>query len=350
MDLQDDDFLEFIDYIFEEPYSTISTMFVRTNENHFNILTDGTFKTRYRFSKECVKNFIMPLVMKENAGLDNRGLPVPVPIKLLTALRFYATGNWQAVCANIGSVSQASVSRIITEISECLAKYLGSYVKFPSNQKAITNSKSAFYEIAGFPDVIGCIDCTHIRIRSPGGPTARAYITRTGSVSLNVQVVSGPRMEILNIIIRWPGSTQNNWIFEKSGLKTALEEKKINGILLGDSDYAQKPYLFTPVRHTQNEAEIKYNRAHIKTRNVVENLLSVWKNRFSCLSKPMALKLKTTTRVIAACAVLHNIGLTYDCDGYNNFDFPHRIVPTVALEDKPRWQEIRAAFIERHFN
>ena len=242
------------------------------------------------------------------------------------------------------------MSRIISEVSENLARHLGRYIKFPTTEQAITNNKRAFYEVAAFPDVVGCIDCTHIPVRSPGGPTAEVYRNRKGWMSLNVQVVSGPRMEILNIVIRWPGSAHDNRIFDNSGLMVAFEERRISGILLGDNGYAQKRYLFTPLLHTQNEAENRYNRAHIKTRNVVERLFGVWKRKFSCLSKKLNTKLRTTTRIVAACAVLHNIGLMHDNDVYNNFDFPDRVVPTLAIEDRPRGQAIRAAFIERHFH
>ena len=65
-------------------------------------------------------------------------------------------------------------------------------------------------------------------------------------MSLNVQVVSGPNMEIFNIVIRWPGSAHDNRILENSSIMVAFEERRMDGILLGDSGYAQKEYLYMP--------------------------------------------------------------------------------------------------------
>ncbi|PSN53908.1 hypothetical protein C0J52_02432 [Blattella germanica] len=83
-------------------------------------------------------------------------------------------------------------------------------------------------------------------------------------------VVCGPNLEFLNIVTRWPGSAHDNRNFENSGVMVSFEERRRSGILLGDSGYGQKPHLFTPVPNPQNEAENRYNRAHVKTRNIVE--------------------------------------------------------------------------------
>ncbi|KAG2466220.1 HARB1 nuclease, partial [Polypterus senegalus] len=39
----------------------------------------------------------------------------------------------------------------------------------------------------GFPNVIGAIDCTHVRIKAPAGPTEPDYINRKSYHSINVQ-------------------------------------------------------------------------------------------------------------------------------------------------------------------
>ncbi|KAL1479153.1 hypothetical protein MTO96_052092 [Rhipicephalus appendiculatus] len=44
-----------------------------------------------------------------------------------------------------------------------------------------------FHRIAKFPGVTGCIDCTHICIKAPGGPNGEVYRNRNGYFSINVQ-------------------------------------------------------------------------------------------------------------------------------------------------------------------
>lgn len=52
----------------------------------------------------------------------------------------------------------------------------------------LNSVKEEFYSIASFPDVIGAIDCTHVRIQSPGGENAERFRNRKGYFSINCQV------------------------------------------------------------------------------------------------------------------------------------------------------------------
>ncbi|XP_023311453.1 putative nuclease HARBI1 [Anoplophora glabripennis] len=79
---------------------------------------------------------------------DNRGLPVPPALKLYVALRFFATGSYQQVYADVATISQSSVCRIVREISEELTRSLPRLITFPAHTEIL---KRQFFEIAGFP-------------------------------------------------------------------------------------------------------------------------------------------------------------------------------------------------------
>ena len=141
-----------------------------------------------------------------------------------------------------------------------------------------------------------------------GGDHAEEFRNRKGFFSLNTQIVCDHNMRITDVVARWPGSVHDATIFQQSRLRQRFEEGEFrSGILLGDSGYPNKKYLFTPLLRPATDAENRYNNAHIRTRNIVERLFGVWKRRFPVLSLGMRVKIETAQDIIVAAAVLHNI-------------------------------------------
>nr|CAI5836611.1 unnamed protein product [Callosobruchus analis] len=113
--------------------------------------------------------------------------------------------------------------------------------------------------------------------------------------------------KILNLVARWPGSSHDMTIFNNSSLRRHFDEGIYpNCLLLGDNGYAVKPYLLTPLLNPDSHAERLYE-AHIRTRNVVERTIGIWKRRFPILAYGCRLKLSTTLIIIVATAVVYNI-------------------------------------------
>lgn len=46
-----------------------------------------------------------------------------------------------------------------------------------------------FNQLRQFPNVLGAIDCTHIKIQSPNSITGESFRNRKGYFSINVQAV-----------------------------------------------------------------------------------------------------------------------------------------------------------------
>lgn len=85
-------------------------------------------------------------------------------------------------------ISQPTVCRIVAHISKILCSLLNQYVKFPLPGPESDAVHQAFYNISGMPEIIGCIDGTHVSINNPGGPYAEIYRNRKSYFSVNVQV------------------------------------------------------------------------------------------------------------------------------------------------------------------
>ncbi|CAN7945796.1 unnamed protein product [Ixodes hexagonus] len=166
-----------------------------------------------------------------------------------------------------------------------------------------------FYEIGSFPGVSGCIDCTHVKIKGPGGPDGEVYRNRKGFFSINVQAITGPQLQIFDLVASWPGSVHDSRIFDSSRARVLYEHQRVPGLLLGDAGYACMSFLLTPLTSpgAANSPEGRYQAAHLKTRNSVERAFGVFKRRFPCLDMRLQYKAERSATIITACAALHNL-------------------------------------------
>lgn len=125
----------------------------------------------------------------------------------------------------------------------------------------------------------------------------------------------------------------------------------VTGILLGDSGYPQRDYLFTPVLNPISHAENRYNLSLKKTRNLVERSFGILKRKFPILSRRLQNKLRTSINIIICCAILHNI------TRLENVDIPEENINAQNIADMPEenvnenaaGREIRNRFIIQHF-
>lgn len=88
--------------------------------------------------------------------------------QLLITIRFYATGSHQIAIGDMHGVDVSTVSRIVKKVTSAIIKLRNHHIKMPTTPNEMQQKKSDFYGIASFPYVIGTIDCTHVKIQSPG--------------------------------------------------------------------------------------------------------------------------------------------------------------------------------------
>ncbi|XP_054709044.1 putative nuclease HARBI1 [Uloborus diversus] len=278
------------------------------------------FRKRYRFNKETVYHLISTLHL-ELESETTRNDALSAAEKILAALRFYATGTIQLNIGDLNKISQPSACNAINEVSKSLASLSGQYIYLPQTEEERLQVSQKFFEKFGFPSVIGALDCTLIRIKSPGGERAETYRSRRGKFSLNVQTVSDADLLIRNLVVRWPGSTHDSTIFDHSYLRAHLETEVPNRYhVLGDLGYPLRSYLMTPFSAPATDGEKRYNEAQILARNVVERQYGVWKKRFACIAESMRCQLQNSQTIIVATAVLHNIAIILG-DSYDEGNF-----------------------------
>ncbi|CAC5414332.1 HARBI1 [Mytilus coruscus] len=167
-----------------------------------------------------------------------------------------------------------------------------------------------FYDIAGFPNVVGTVDGTHVRIKSPS-IAEHIYVSRKKYHSIKVQGICDSNLKFLNIVSQWPGGTHDAFIWSNSNVCEMFENSTISeGCLLGDSDYPLRPLLMTPVLNPTTRKQQRYNGVQIKTRIVFERSFGVLKARFRCIDTSAGSLLYTPIRccrIVIAVVVLHNM-------------------------------------------
>lgn len=226
----------------------------------------------------------------------------------LVTLRYYASGNFLINIGDHSGVHYSSVSKAVKKVSRVIASLSQEYITMPVTNEEISSVKSMFYAIAKFPNCIGAVDCTHIKIQSPGGSSAELFRNRKGFFSINVQTVCNASLKICDIVCRWPGATHDSHIFNCSAIKSRLERQEFgNSLIVGDSGYGVKKYLITPLSNPTTAAENLFQESLVRTRNPVERCYGVWKRRFPVLATGIRLKKSVIESVIVATAVLHNI-------------------------------------------
>ncbi|XP_045115832.1 putative nuclease HARBI1 [Portunus trituberculatus] len=207
-------------------------------------------------------------------------------------------------------VSQPTISRVIWQTITALTapRVFHQFLKFPLTRQEVQRKQVEFMAIAGFPGVVGVIDGTHVRIVAPKDDKY-AYVNRKRYHSINVQVVFDATYKILDIVAKWPGSVHDARILNESGLKMLFEDNYVPQPchLLGDSGYPFKQWLLTPYTNRQLAGpQANYNRAHKRTRSVVERGIEQWKRRFHVLHNEVRVAPDKVCKVIYACAILHN--------------------------------------------
>ncbi|XP_052075959.1 putative nuclease HARBI1 [Mytilus californianus] len=285
-------------------------------ERHFRLkddlslnLSNEELRERYRFGREGIM-FISNLVSNDESRKTKRNHALTVPQQVMVTMRFLATGSFLQVVGDtivynqtvnthfifvlyrspklyvvvfglFTGLHKGTVSRIVSDVLNSLRDKRDEFIKWPIN---VDETRGDFYRLSGFPNVLGAIDGTHIRIQAPSEDEP-SFVNRKGVHSVNVQAVCDARGKFTNINANWPGSSHDSHIFRTSQVCTYMEQNGgwANGVLLGDSGYPCRPFLMTPYQNPVQDHQKKYNRCHCSTKSVIERTFGRLKRRFHIL-------------------------------------------------------------------
>ncbi|KAJ8046569.1 Protein ALP1-like [Holothuria leucospilota] len=231
---------------------------------------------KYRLPRAEIINLV-ELSGEDLERATNRSHSVPVAVQVATSLRFFASGTFQNVLGDSCGLSQPTMSRIINSFTESLVRRVNEFVYLPAGREK-RKTIAEFAAVSNFPNVLGVIDGTHVPIKSPS-ENVHLYIKSKNFHSINVQLVCDKNYFVMDVVLKWPGSTHESFILRNSSLTQIFENGIItDGWLLGDSGYPSKPWLLTPLRNPVSLEELRYNNSHRTTTCVVERCIGVLKS------------------------------------------------------------------------
>ena len=227
-----------------------------------NELNDRDLVKRYRLDRAGIL-FVTDLVRERLRRPTARNKALSPEMQVIITLRYLASGKMQQCSADDMGTSQQTISRVISDTLEALSDnaILSQFIRFPVTPHETARRKAEFREVAGFPEAIGAIDGTHIKIVAPHEYEAE-YVNRKKYHSINVQVVFDARYHIIDVVAKWPGSVHDARILSQSGLSRLFELGMVPARchLLGDSGYPSKTWLLTPYLRPLPGPQSAYNR------------------------------------------------------------------------------------------
>ncbi|XP_054635325.1 putative nuclease HARBI1 [Dunckerocampus dactyliophorus] len=259
---------------------------------------------RYRFSSEGLA-YLCQLLGPNVSNDTRRSSALTVPQMVCIALRFFATGTFMYAVGDAEHISKNTVCRSIHRVAHALIGLLNVFVVFPGHMPAPAIIEG-FFGIAGFPRVLGAIDCMHVPLRSSLGENEGDFLNSKSFHSLNVQMTCDHNCMVTSIDAKWPGSVHDSRIFRESTLCQGFQQGMFSGLLLGDQAYPCQPYLMTPYPDPDVGPHNRFNVALAKTKARIEMTFGLLKARFSCLHG-LRVSPERASKIIGACAVLHNI-------------------------------------------
>ena len=273
--------------------------------------------------------------------------------KLAMTLHYLKDQGSLRVTANAFGVSPSTLSVTIHKVCRVINNVLASELsKFPTTEEELKATATAFENKFGFPQVIGCIDGTHVPIKQPL-ENPHDYFCYKMKYSLNVQAICNERGLFTDVDVSWPGSVHDARVFANSNINKKFQEKRLPSlyrelvprnipvppVLLGDPAYPLLPNLMKEYSHCSRNEEVMFNQMLRAARNQIECAFGRLKARWRILNRPLDVSIEHAPDLIYACFVLHNYCESKnlnvsDDDVRNQINFDHSTKPVNIIHTR----------------
>ncbi|KAK6014877.1 hypothetical protein OSTOST_19729 [Ostertagia ostertagi] len=214
------------------------------------------------------------------------------------------------VVGDTAGCSQKTVSNIIQRVVDALVHpdIVQRFIKFkPEDEQWCRARSNEFARTGRMSNVIGAVDGTLVRIRTPA-VDGWQYVSRKGTSCLNVCIIADAVGRILYVNSGSPGSVHDAAVWRNSAPAAAFNSGvTVAGYrLLGDMGYGNGGGIMTPFRPTAVQGRREEKR---DITAIIAMTIGRLKSRFPILSSELRVGPQRASKIVIACAVLHNISL-----------------------------------------
>ena len=145
---------------------------------------------------------------------------VPTKKKILITLWYLSSQESLVRIADRFGVTEFIVIKARRQVMKSLIDRMDKFIKWP-NVEQRKDMARRIERTRRFPNVIGCIDGTHIKIAAPKEDSA-AYVNRKSFHSINVQAVCDSAMKFTDVFVGYPGGVHDARVLRNSPLSTQM--------------------------------------------------------------------------------------------------------------------------------
>ena len=147
-------------------------------------------------------NALAPKIEKVDTNY-RKALPVPLRVGAVL-YKLLWTATTREVTEGFG-IGDSTLYDLLHEVVPTIISVLGCHLSWEEGD-AVKKTISENLIRSGIPNVLGAIDCTHVRIQAPSGDGKFDYRNRHGYYSMVMQAVVNSEAKFLDVYIGEPGS------------------------------------------------------------------------------------------------------------------------------------------------
>lgn len=291
-----------------------------------NVVTqwdDLDFRSHFRLTRTAVEILLLELNFK-NCVTPGRPPNAPLDSLLLTLWTLANQESFRGIADRFG-VSKGNAHNICINTCQLICNLRNQYIVWP-REEDLAMYVQKFDHLrnnATFPNVIGCVDGTHIEIR--GTKKDNSFYNRKGVHSMILQGICNSQLEFLDIYCGWPGSAHDARVWQNSPIFSKLSNDRIlpdQYHLLGDTAYPLNSFIMVPFKDNGHLTvqQKKYNKILSKIRVLIEHAFGRLKGIFRRLLYLNLTKYSNFKYIVVAACVLHNFIIKHNVPVHYEFN------------------------------